>query len=57
VRETSIGPFLVIEEPSGEATVYKNSGGDWDKRFSNYDEAEEWAHCEAELREAEKHDS
>ena len=47
MKETYIGPFLVLEEPSGEATVYDDRRDNWQKEFPDYESACEWARDEA----------
>lgn len=48
MREAYFGPFLVIEEPNGEATVYDDRRDNWQKEFSDWDTAVAWAQDEAE---------
>ena len=42
-REMCVGNYMVIEEPSGEATVYNDDVVKFQKEFASYDEALAWA--------------
>ena len=51
-----IGQYLIIEEPSGEATAYRDGEEMFRKDFGSYMEAKEWAQNESELEKAEAYD-
>jgi len=56
MNSTCIGQYLILEEPNGEATAYRDGEALFQKDFGSYEEAKEWATGEVELESAGAHD-